>query len=166
MPQSWLDFIDETAAGTSAIGDGCFYAQQCVSGVCFQDVDGGFPYCSSDCVTTSDCPDDMACELERCVYPSPSPGAVGSDCATGVDCTSNVCTRAVEAEPLMCSKRCTPGKNQCPDGFACADDVAGEPSCLPGTEQDGCGCHSNSGGSVALALLIMLMVLRRQRASE
>jgi len=164
FPSDFQEFMDLVEEGVALPGGMCLYQGHCSSGDCFQRSDGGFPYCSTSCTRTDECPLDMECELERCMHPSPSPGAVGSACTTNVDCYDDLCNRRSAGETSMCSKRCTPGKEQCPEGYACAKDVDDGDSCFPATEEQGCGCQSNQrpDGSLFAGLLLLLVSLRRR----
>lgn len=117
------------------------------------------------CNATTACPSATdACVGGRCV-PGPSvTGGLGTTCNDHPDCASGQC--ATDGTNKYCVETCTAG--QCPQGFGCLDDGAGNGFCWPGYDEGGggCGCQSNRpGGALTLGLLfaVGLYACRRRR---
>lgn len=111
-------------------------------------------FCSQPCA--GGCPAPItACVADRCVYPGPTPGALGAACTADDACRSGVCDRGLDA----CAVRCGDG-DACPDGYACASTGRGA-LCRP--DDGGCAVGAGAGPAVALALLGLRRRRRRAR---
>ncbi|HTM22006.1 MAG TPA: trypsin-like serine protease [Kofleriaceae bacterium] len=135
-------------------------ALQCqADGICNQTctgtlpVDPDCPVCDSD----DDCGTDMVCQSGQCTPAPFTPGGLGSECATSTDCDSGLC--AVQGEDSQCTDTCTPGGNECPDGFDCLD--AGV--CWGAQGGGGCRTTRGHGAPVMITALGLLLVLARRR---
>jgi hypothetical protein len=150
VAQSFITgYLAQTAPGTVSVGQACLYDGQCAGGPCLVAADDPeLAFCGKACTHDSDCPDAMTCKDGECRYPEPSPGALGSTCNAGSDCTSAVCLRSA------CTRSCG-GSATCPSGFSCTDNYCEAAS------GGGCGC--DSGGSPAGALVIVLVFARARR---
>jgi hypothetical protein len=147
-------YIVETAPGTAHTGDACFYAGHCAEGDCLQTGDDPLlHFCSQPCSADDDCPTAMECASDRCRYPEPSPGALGSRCEQDDQCTTGTCRES------MCTVSCLLDPSVCPDGFECARSGAMQ-FCF--AERDSCGGCA-SGSSSPLWLIILFVRVRRRR---
>lgn len=121
------DFVAPTMAslgdGTVPIGARCMFSEQCIgAGVsCIAAADDdSVSYCSQECLVSSGCSGGMVCvpagaAVGQCRHPLPTPGALGSPCASDADCADTQCTSTG-----VCSVRCTPGGAACPGASQCA----------------------------------------------
>ncbi len=168
-------FVAETGVGPAGQGDRCYYPEQCAGGACFFPSDAPtIGYCSDACDRDGDCPDDMGCAEDpvgsrHCRYPEPSPGALGSPCATYDDCDSLLCAHAAAGEQGSCSVTCLPDVAGCPAGLQCLQDTE-QPAlhaCFPvPPSAAGCSVTRRPPGPTPwmLALLLVLLRVRRRRA--
>ena len=178
------DFIEPylraVAPGGTPSGERCFFDEQCEHGVCLSAADEPrIRYCSGGCSRDKDCPQGMVCGeamgTRLCVWPEPTPGALGSACNDPSECVDE-CVSAWG----LCSVRCVPvGEEACPQGYVCME--VGQTTsyyCWPVAEAPGCGAcrvdlaarwRGSTGLSLAgvalgvLAGFVMLGVLRRPR---
>ena len=105
-------YLAATAPGVAHTGDPCFYDGHCAEGPCLQTADDPLLYfCSRACTKDSDCPGAMTCASDGCRYREPSPGAIGSPCTGGSDCTSATCVDSV------CTISCL--GSACPAHYEC-----------------------------------------------
>jgi hypothetical protein len=110
-------YLNAIAPGTAHAGARCLYPEQCAAGTCTVAADDAdVAYCAPSCVSGSSCPARMSCDASRsvCVYPAPSPGALGAPCASAEDCSGSECTTLG-----VCSVRCVVATGDCPAGFEC-----------------------------------------------
>ncbi len=112
-------FLDPyVAAATTPVGAPCFFDANCARGTCFTPDDApDFPYCSASCDATSACPAGMVCVAAQCLWPLPSPGALGSRCVADTDCEGELC--AVSSGASVCSRLCFDSSDPCPSDFSC-----------------------------------------------
>lgn len=151
-------YLAETAPGTAATGDACFYDDHCAEGPCLAAHDDPLLYfCSRACQRDGDCPAAMECAADACRYPEPSPGALGSPCDANAACTSGVCLQQV------CTRSCLASADSCPADFACTGSgLAYYCFAKPG----GCGGCSGSEGGGWLAVVIGLSFARGRRTGR
>ncbi|HEY1692819.1 MAG TPA: trypsin-like serine protease [Polyangiaceae bacterium] len=167
-------FVTPTLAvlgdGTSAPGQRCLYPEQCTGGAGACLVAGDDPdvhYCTADCTFDADCPHGMLCAATadlrtRCVYPFPTPGAIGAPCTGDGDCVEGACTSAA-----ACGLQCVPGGAACPGSSQCTLLGGVDFECTaPGTPQaeGGASCTFTRPASPAplvLALPFVVALLRR-----
>ena len=158
------DFIAATLAATAPggaqPGDRCWYAANCAAGTCTAALDEPrLSFCATSC--DGGCAAGLACVDGLCRHPAPSPGAIGSMCATAGDCVDALCVAPSDATAAVCSVRCfsdLPGFT-CPAGTACAASSDGEEACFATPQSD--GCHAGHGDAGWLLGLLGLGVRRR-----
>ncbi len=139
-------------------GDACADAPECASGYCDPDLGA----CEDRCVR-AECGPRHVCESRGearvCVSDA---GALGADCAEGVECASGLCARR-GAQPGYCTRECGAS---CPDGFVCRD-VAGRSVCA--RRSGGCAVVAPGSGPssaqsrLAVALMIIALAFGRSR---
>jgi V8-like Glu-specific endopeptidase len=152
-------------------GERCVDGAECAGGVCLPAPDdASVRYCTGLCSGAADCAPGMGCVdasggQRVCVYPAPTPRALGAACAGDLDCASLECL-ALEGDdeaPARCVRYCTPDSQArgCPAGFHCAAVPGDEHACLPG-DGDGGGCAVAPGrggaGGVGVILLTLSLV--------
>ena len=147
-------YLADTAPGTAATGDACFYAGHCAEGACLQANDEPLLwFCSKACSRDDDCPTGMACASDGCRYVEPSPGAVGSSCEQANQCASEVCRE------MVCTKSCNLDPSVCPPGYECKGAGASQ-FCLAKPD-DNCG-DCSTGSNAPVWLVVILWLLRRR----
>lgn len=140
------------------VGEACSGAAECEFQICQAGLDDPrIEYCSRRCEPGGSpvCLDGMECgdpdgEGTRCVWPGPTPGALGSRCGLGESCRSGLCEDGVCVEP--CDEV---AGGECPAPYECrASEVSDEDVCGPAGDGGGCGCGAGGRpGSTALLLL-------------
>lgn len=135
----------ELAPGLVAAGGPCVFPERCQGGadacVVAPD-DANVSYCTASCSRNADCPGGMLCVPIRdrgleCRYPFPSPGAMGSACASDLDCAATSCLQG------LCTQSCSAVSGGCPSGYACASRDGVDYVCM---------IESSSAGGSACAL--------------
>ncbi|MBV8762535.1 MAG: hypothetical protein JO257_34945, partial [Deltaproteobacteria bacterium] len=112
-------------------------------------------FCSRACTKDSDCPSAMTCAADGCRYREPSPGAIGSPCTGGSDCTSSTCRDQV------CTVGCFGNPDACPAHYECRGQGLDQ-YCI--ATPAGCGgCAGDPGAPWWLVLGIAWWVRSRQR---
>jgi len=152
------------------VGESCAGAGQCEFGICQEGLDDPrVLYCSRACDPDGPavCLDGMVCDDPdgagaRCLWPGPTPGALGSSCALAADCRSGLCEAGTCVEPCdeVAGGVC-PAPLECRPSEVAAIDVCGPAIADPG----GCGCRSGGGGGPAGALVLLALVLLARRAA-
>jgi len=176
-------YIAFSAEGSAHVGQRCVYAAQCTSGACVAPIDApSFLYCTLACASSADCPRAMQCaEVEgqkECLYPMPSPGALGASCRSASECVGGLCGRADASSSSVCTLLCFPDDvSPCPRGFTCRpthDDASINgcfaPATLPGAPSGGCRIDSSSTSSStdvwsAFLGLVLAAMARRVRGA-
>jgi hypothetical protein len=152
--------VARTAAGGAQPGDRCWYAANCATGACTAALDDPrLSFCTTSC--DGGCAAGLACIEGACRHPAPSPGAVGSTCATAGDCIDALCVAPSNASATVCSVRCfsdLPGFT-CPTGTGCTAAADGGEACFAVPPSD--GCHAAHGDAGLLLGLLGLRVRRR-----
>jgi V8-like Glu-specific endopeptidase len=149
------------------LGEACGGDDECEFARCQAAVDDPrLRYCTEECDPEFplDCQGGMECADPdgagaRCLWPGPTPGALGSTCGIGSDCRSGLCEAGVCVEP--CDQV---AGGVCPAPFECrSSDVAGGEVCGPVQANEGCGCGAagRPGGWAAALLLLVLVSWRR-----
>ena len=161
----------------SGVGGPCGSNADCETGACIPaDDEPGLFYCSAVCdpAYAEDCPADMICAATeaggQCMYPAPTPGALGAPCDDDNQCLSRMCRLGV------CTVGCDPAyADECRAGFACQTGEGGESLCLaPGepTPRKGGTCAVAPGGGggsarapaeLAVLAALLLLAARRRR---
>lgn len=148
------------------VGEQCGEAAECEFLICQPGLDDPrVEYCSRPCdpdgvlvcLAGMECSDPDG-QGTRCVWPGPTPGALGSTCGLGESCRSGLCEDGVCVEP--CSQV---AGGSCPAPYECrASDLADEDVCGPARDEGGgCGCRAGGGaGSGVLALLALVLLER------
>jgi hypothetical protein len=95
-----LPYLAETAPGAGSVGQRCLFPDHCRSGLaCTPAVDEPIlSFCTTACRGDADCPAGMRCAGDaqgqaRCVWPRPSPGALGSPCSFTPECARGFCVQ-------------------------------------------------------------------------
>ena len=142
------------------VGESCGEDAECEFQICQEGVDDPrVEYCSRACEPDgpSVCLDGMECDDPdgqgtRCVWPGPTPGALGSSCGLGENCRSGLCEDGVCVE--LCSEV---AGGACPAPYECrGSDLTDEDVCGPAKgDEGGCGCRAGGGGGSALVLLAL-----------
>ncbi|HEX8795745.1 MAG TPA: trypsin-like serine protease [Polyangiaceae bacterium] len=164
--------------GTAPVGARCLYPEQCATGnasACIAAPDQpGLSYCSTACITSTQCPAGMRCTLAapagpRCVYAAPTPGAFGGACKADADCFDGVCVGSI------CTTTCVPTGNSCPAGATCQEQGNGiDFYCVPGPasgSSGGCAVSRRPTDNAAcfaaleLSAILALAAARRRRRS-
>lgn len=163
------------------VGDACSDPAECDFRLCQAGLDDPrVEYCSVPCDPADPgdtCLDGMACQDPdgqgtRCVWPGPTPGALGSSCGLGSQCRSGLCEDGICVEP--CDQV---AGGSCPAPYECrSSDVSDVDVCGPARAGDsgGCGCTpagrtgTRGGGGGPLAALLAgglgALALSRRRA--
>lgn len=151
------------------LGAGCADADDCESRLCLEATDDPrVRYCSAPCDPSraGDCLSGMVCEdgaAPRCVWPEPTPGALGAACGLDGDCRSGICEDGLCVEPCdQVAGGVCPAPLVCRPGATVEEDVCGPEL----TGDGGCGCRAGGQGSRGGALVLALAVaaaLRRRR---
>ncbi len=153
------------------LGDPCSKANECESGLCAGF--GGSNACTKYCDKNSagSCPAGYKCipvsgsTKGACVKDN-TKKKLGEKCGGGTECESGIC-----AGEGFCTKLCTPGTNDCGQGFDCVGAGGGKHACVkaaqpPGDEEGGCSVTPartpGHGHLVWLLLLPLLLMLRRR----
>ncbi|HEY6461758.1 MAG TPA: trypsin-like serine protease, partial [Polyangiaceae bacterium] len=170
------DFVTPTLAalgdGTSAPGQRCLYPEQCAAGAgaCITaDDDPDVHYCTTGCAFDADCPHGMLCVATadlrtRCVYPFPTPGAIGAPCSGDGDCAEGTCTSAG-----ACGMPCVSGGAACPGASQCTllGGVDFECTFSVGPQaEDGASCTLAPPASAAPFVLALPVVVALVRAGR
>jgi MYXO-CTERM domain-containing protein len=156
-------YLADTAPGTAATGDACFYEGHCAEGTCREAADDPLLYfCTRPCCGDGDCPEEMTCASGECRHPVPSPGALGSACAGDGECTSDLCYLPDGGGEGTCTRSCLGAPDSCPAGFACVAVSTLVDYCLPSAS--GCGCAGAPEPGGAWAPLAVMLALARRRA--
>ena len=162
------------------VGDACSDPGECDFRLCQAGLDDPrVEYCSEPCDPADPgdtCLDGMVCQDPdgqgmRCVWPGPTPGALGSSCGLDAQCRSGLC------EAGVCVERCDQvAGGSCPAPYQCrSSEVSDVDVCGPARAGDGggCGCSpagrgATGGGQPALWALLAgglgLLALSRRRA--
>jgi hypothetical protein len=164
--RTWVEsFVTATAEGSAQLGDRCFYAAQCTTGMCARPADApSVAYCSSLCDRDADCAAGMACTIHQCRWPLPSPGALGASCTTYEDCDSLLCAHVAAGDVGACAIACDPIAAQCASGFSCLEDAT-QPAlyaCFPDappTTQRPSGCAVDGAARHPSAGILLLLFL-------
>lgn len=157
--------LDAWAAGSIALAAPCLYDAHCESGLCAAALDEpALRFCGSACADDADCEAPLACQVDVCRHPWPTPGALGSACTAHDECLRGDCL----AEEAICSERCVSGRDDCPFGFACSHLGGVDFYCLPVAESPGtCAVSRGPRGPSAVPLaalaLALLAAWRRRR---
>jgi hypothetical protein len=123
---------------------------RCTTGICTQE-----GYCSPVCAADFDCPEGFLCAELQLPLPSgtdaPFRGCApedlvredpGEPCPNGdADCKSGLCLVDQPGGPHpFCSRECTPGAAECPDGFDCRQSPVDQRDlCQPSLTGGECG---------------------------
>lgn len=154
------------------VGESCGEAAECEFQICQPGLDDPrVEYCSRPCdpdglvvcLSGMECADPDG-QGSRCVWPGPTPGALGSSCGLGENCRSGLCEEGVCVE--LCSQV---AGGACPAPYECrASDLADEDVCGPAVGGGGgCGCRASGDRSAAaLALLALLALSARRRTGR
>lgn len=154
-------YLAETAPGTAATGDPCFYDGHCAEGTCRQAADDPLLYfCTRPCNHDDNCPAAMTCASGECRHPLPSPGALGSSCAGADACTSDDCYRP-DGSGGTCTRSCFGKPDSCPASFDCVAIETFMDDCLP--RSGGCGCTAGARGGWMLPVGVLVALRRRRR---
>ncbi len=114
-------------------------------------------YCSAACAIAADCPAPLdACVAQTCGYAGPTPGRLGSACASDATCASGICDRGLAVCAVACGV-----DDACPRDLACATTGQG-PLCRPAT--GGCAV-GGAGGGGGLAIALAALVSRAASAA-
>jgi len=154
------------------VGEACGDAAECEFQICQAGLDDPrVEYCSRSCEPDglSVCLDGMECadpdgEGTRCVWPGPTPGALGSSCGLGENCRSGLCEDGTCVEPCG-----DVAGGECPAPYECrGSEVSDGDVCGPVREDGGgCGCrtggHPGPGGSALWLLLALALALSGRR---
>ncbi len=142
------------------VGEACGESAECEFLLCQAGLDDPrIEYCSRPCEPDgpSVCLDGMECsdpdgQGTRCIWPGPTPGALGSSCGLGENCRSGLCESGVCVE--LCDDL---AGGVCPEPYECrASEVSDGDVCGPAQGGGGgCGCRAGDGGGGAAALLFM-----------
>lgn len=168
-----LPFIAASTPGSAAAGELCFGDDTCAVGTCYFPNDAPTRgYCSTSCTDVGECASTLRCEDGQCLYPLPSPGAIGASCADDVACESRLCRSAADAAgELRCTSYCAAGIESCPEGNTCRD-IAGQQGvygCFPpAPAAEGCsvapgGLERGAKGVLCLLAVLFFAVTRRRR---
>ncbi len=152
---SELDFLFQHVPALQCQADGACN-EVCGTGSLAED-----PDCPT-CETNDDCADAEICQGGRCQAEPFTPGGLGSECISSVDCDSGLC--ATNGGEQECTAGCDPAASTCPDGFDCIE--AGSAGICWAAEGGG-GCRSSRGGGAGwLSLLAALAVAFTLRSSR
>jgi secreted trypsin-like serine protease len=147
-------YLSSIAQGTAQPGARCLYPEQCAASACVVAADDpNLAYCAPMCTTSASCPASTTCTPDDggsvCLYPLPTPGAIGSSCAQPTDCVGSTCIPAG-----ICSVRCVSGGTDCPSGFDCENTSGIDFYCIatpappPTTKSTGgCACAVPTRGA-------------------
>lgn len=154
------DFIAATAPGAAGAGERCYYAAHCASDRCRFPADAPtVGYCAATCRDDGDCASGMVCDETECRYRPPSPGALGTTCASYTECDSLLCASG------SCSVVCEPATSSCPDGFVCrADDEQAELHACFAVLSGGCAVAAPGAAAIPLVLLVLWRLTARRTA--
>ncbi|MCA9606865.1 MAG: trypsin-like serine protease [Myxococcales bacterium] len=156
--------LDAWAPGSVLDGEACLFDEQCVGGHCAAPLDEpSLRFCASSCSADPDCGEPLSCQEMLCRHPLPSPGAVGSTCATLDDCARGDC---LVEQGSLCSYRCVSGRGDCPTGFSCEHLGGIDFYCLPEPEPTCGACAvrpSDTTSGWMLAILLGLVLRTRTR---
>jgi hypothetical protein len=175
-----MPFIAETAEGTVSTGQRCYYDEQCSRGTCYEPADApGVHYCTHGCATDADCEvgncrGDVNGAPATCVYPDPSPGALGAVCFADADCSSGQCGTPSDTIAKRCTTTCfKDGSLECPAGYECLRNISVNPygeSCFgPSPEAPAeptswhCGMSHRAGAPGGGALVFATLAALRKR---
>ena len=142
------------------LGASCEADQECEFGRCQGGLDDPrVLYCTRPCEGDGrgTCLEGMECsdpdgEGARCVWPAPTPGALGSTCGQNAACRSGLCEAGVCVEP--CDQV---AGGSCPAPFECRpSELTGGEVCGPAlADGGGCGCRAGGPGAPAGSLLLV-----------
>lgn len=154
--------LDAWAPGSIDVGAPCLYDAHCASGRCAEALDEPLVrHCTTSCVGDADCPAPLSCQEALCRHPLPSPGALGSACATNDDCVRGDCLD----ERGICSYRCVDPVD-CSAGYACEHLGGIDFYCVPEPAPSCSACAIRPGGSQrflsAIGVLGGVLVLRKR----
>jgi V8-like Glu-specific endopeptidase len=177
-------FLDQASSAVrdrrGALGDACFFAEECASGACEPSADDPeLRFCTARCESDRDCSNGTRCTAglggpPSCQHPAPSPGATGAPCDRDAACRSHVC--AGEPGARRCSTLCVVGDSTCVSPRTCSVDPADQrrgacfdSTATPPANASGCRASARepddrrrSAGSLVLGALVAL-VRRRTR---
>ncbi|HEY2744578.1 MAG TPA: trypsin-like serine protease, partial [Polyangia bacterium] len=153
-------YLDARATQSLAVGDRCFFDEECASGTCLQAADEPRRwFCSQACRSNNDCPKSMSCAADGCRYRAPSPGALGAACTQGSDCAGQLCDAGA------CTQSCMPTASDCPAGFECRNTSDIEFDCVA-VKHAGCALGSGDAESWGwLVVLVAIVICRRRFAA-
>jgi hypothetical protein len=143
-------YLASIAEGTAQPGARCLYPEQCAASACAVAADDpNLAYCAPACSTSATCPPNTTCAPadggSLCLYPLPTPGAIGSPCMRPSDCVGGQCISTG-----VCSERCVSGANDCPGGFDCENTSGIDFYCVatpaPARSSGGCSCAVPASG--------------------
>jgi secreted trypsin-like serine protease len=114
-------YLGSVGPDTAGAGARCLYPEQCSEGACVTaSDDANIMYCAPTCSNGTTCPAKTTCtsagDGSRCLYPLPTPGALGSSCSSATDCVGSECI-----PEGVCSIPCVSGDGDCPSGFECVN---------------------------------------------
>jgi MYXO-CTERM domain-containing protein len=167
--QPYLASIGE---GTAQPGERCLFPEQCAASTCVvAGDDPNIAYCAPPCTTSATCPANTVCTPgdggSLCLYPLPTPGAIGSSCMQPSDCVGSQCISTG-----VCSVRCVSGENDCPSGFDCENTsgidfyCTATPAPAPSKRGGGCSCAVPASGEGAGAWWTLAGLLVANRAQR
>lgn len=102
-----------------------------------------------------------------CLYPLPTPGAIGSPCMQPSDCVGSQCISTG-----VCSVRCVSGNDDCPGGFDCENTSGIDFYCIatpapaPSKSKGGCALAVPASGEGTGAWWILAGWLAATRAQR
>jgi V8-like Glu-specific endopeptidase len=133
---AYLNWITTLKVTMKVYGGDCLTSKDCTSGICMPS--GSKYICTQQCDSKA-CPSEDKCltysgpEANKVCLPgsgASSAQSVGADCASDVDCKSNICA-AISASQKICTQICDMQKQNCPASFKCIASVLGG-LCVPG----------------------------------
>jgi uncharacterized protein (TIGR03382 family) len=170
-------YLAATAEGAAGAGDRCRYPANCAVGACTPALDDPtISFCERPCASGDACPAGLAClpdgnGVKLCRHSTPSPGSLGSPCATDGDCFHGACATSSSGGARVCATACfvdLPGF--CPMGYSCTTraDLPGQAACFATHPQGGCDAAPGAanGPPSVLAVALLLLVFRQRRRSR
>jgi hypothetical protein len=128
-----VNFVCLTPLDDRVSGEACDTPRQCASGYCVDVPHVGNPTCFEPCEDDGSCPGDLGCHpLEfggQVCVPLAEDGAA---CESDDVCAGGHCVKDTgqSGDPLICASACGPFRS-CDAGYACVDELGGEPLCAP-----------------------------------
>lgn len=161
-------YLARAAEHVVTAGEPCWFPEHCAEGTCVAAADGpSIHYCATACANDGACRAGMKCVSGECRWPLPTPGAIGSPCASDAECIDTSCSPALH----YCTPRCEPSASTCPSGYACTRTTGARFECTPSppaTDDDrGCALGAGRTTSSSFALVLAgILVLRRRARKE